>query len=803
MSKKSREREVYDINKLISHIEKNSEEREPAIYNGEKMAIYGANINLKRFIADIKDGLIPVQRRLLMTMYNAKLYNNRVTKSAQVVGDVLKYFHPHGDSSAYGSLVYMGQSWRNNIAFVNTTANFGSAYKPDGYAHYRYTTAGLSEFAYDCYFKDWELSGNHKDDMTVDWIPTYDESNVEPMYLPAKYPVFLLMWGRQMGYGKYTSRIGFNLTEAFNAVIELIDNPDADIQLYPDDPMGCTLINKKDLRHIMDKPDLKARMRSTYEVSHYNGHDIIEITNTPFEVSPETVQAAIQKLAEKGELPEISDIDGCSTDFGEGFRISIEVKKGYDPDAVMTKLYKKTQLEETYTMKYAFVNGLESVEYTLRIAILDWLRYRRQTIKRMNKIKRVNILRRIHFLIPLIKVIESGEIDEFIRIVRKCKVDEIVPKLMKKFDLTDYQAEKISGVRISDLSLDKLKEYKTELAEISRKEEELAELTKSKKKINKIIIKELQEGIEKYGKPRKSKITQLIDSIQIPDTDHFLIFTNRYVKKLPYDERGYRIGRVDSNEKVLNVLTVNNRDRIAIFTRDGKCLPIDVNDIGNSGLQSVGISYTQLGAKDNSYAGVLKMDDLLLGSNIVSVTEKGLISKTPYDEIVDKKKVFAFMKLSKDDYMSGVYTCNKKDDLLVYTKLGNCGLFSTSDFETTSINTKGVQSVKLNDNDKVFGVISYNKAVELITLTDRGYVKRISITNLPTTKRAGKTIELNSTNGNLISVKAITKKTEGVYISTTAGVFVIDPLNIKAKSRLGKNERVVELKSSDYAFDLS
>ena len=162
------------------------------------MAIYGANINLKRFIPEIKDGLIPVQRRILMTMYLAKLYPGKVSKSAQVVGDVLKYYHPHGDTSAYGSMVYMGQSWRNNMIFVNTTTNFGSAYKPDGYAHYRYTNAGLSEFAYDCYFKDWKLK-NPKEDMTVDWVPTYDETNLEPMYLPAKYPVFMLNWGRAMG----------------------------------------------------------------------------------------------------------------------------------------------------------------------------------------------------------------------------------------------------------------------------------------------------------------------------------------------------------------------------------------------------------------------------------------------------------------------------------------------------------------------------------------------------------------------------------------------------------------------------
>ena len=137
MSKKSRERETYDIDELVSHIEKNTVESEPAYYNGEKMAIYGANINLKRFIPEIKDGLTPVQRRILMVVFLAKLYAGKVTKSAQIVGDVLKLYHPHGDSSAYGSMVYMGQQWRNNITYINTTANFGSAYKPDGYAHYR------------------------------------------------------------------------------------------------------------------------------------------------------------------------------------------------------------------------------------------------------------------------------------------------------------------------------------------------------------------------------------------------------------------------------------------------------------------------------------------------------------------------------------------------------------------------------------------------------------------------------------------------------------------------------------------
>ena len=607
-----------------------------------------------------------------------------------------------------------------------------------------------------------------------------------------------------MGLGRYTSTIGFNLIEAFEAVIQLIDDPNADIILYPEDPQGCTLINKKDMRGILDKTDIKVRMRANYNISHYNGKDVIEITSVPYEVQPTTIKEAIQKLAEKGELPEISDIDGCSENLGQTFRISIEVKKGYDPHAVMTKLYKKTQLEQTFSMQYAFVNGLESVDYTLRIAILEWLRFRRQTIKRMYKIKRVHNLKRMHFLEPLIKVLESGEIEKFVQIIRHNNTDTAVMKIMKEFDLTDYQAEKIVDVKLSSLSIDKLKEYKTELADLIEEDKYLAEMVHSKKKINKLIIKQLREGIEKYGTPRKTKITQLIDSVQIPDTNHFLIFTNKYIKKLPYDDRGYRIGRLDNGEKVLKVLAVNNRDTVAIFTQDGKCLPICVNDIGNSSTQAIGISYTTIGAKDNSFANAFIMHDSLLGSYIVSVSEQGLISKTLYDEIKDKNKVFAFMKLGKNDKLRDVcISTSKKDDLIVFTQYGNCAMFPFDDFETTSLNTKGVQSAKISENEKIIGVRTIpNKETHLLTLTDRGYMKKIDLNTLPATKRNGKCIEINSTNGTLVDIKPISDKIENVYICATPGAFEIDPAHINTKTRISKNVRVVELKSTDYAFEL-
>ena len=801
-SNKSRQREVYDIGKLTSFIDKNTIDMDPVEYNAEKMAVYAINVNIKRYISEIKDGLKPVQRRLLLSMYENKLYNGKRSKSSQIMGDVVKKYHPHSPDSVYGVMVNLGQTWRNNVSLVETKTNFGSAYDPDGYAADRYTDAGLNEFAYDCFFKDWKFT-SPKDDMTVDWVDNYDGSYLEPMYLPAKYPLFLLQWNRSMGLGRYTSTIGFNLSEAFEAVIQLIEDPNADIMLYPEDPNGCTLINKKDLKGILDKTDIKVRLRARYDVSHYNGKDVIEIVAVPYEVQPVTIKEAIQKLAEKGELPEISDIDGCSENFGKTFRISIEVKKGYDPHAIMTKLYKKTQLEQTFVMKYAFVNGLESVDYTLRIAILEWLRFRRQTIKRMYKIRRVNNLKRMHFLEPLIKVLESGEIDKFVYIIRHNNSDTAVKKIMKEFDLTDYQAEKIVDVKLSQLSMDRLKEYKTELADLIEEDKYLAEMVQSKKKINKLIIKQLKEGIEKYGTPRKTKITQLIDNVQIPDTFHYLIFTNKYVKKLPYDDRGYRIGRLDNGEKVLKVMAVSNRDTIGIFTQDGKCLPICVNDIGNSSTQAIGISYTTIGAKDNSFVNAIVMNEDMLDKYIVSVSEAGLISKTSYDEIKEKKKVFAFMKLSKNDRLRDITIADEKDQLLVFTQYGNCGMFPFNDFETTSLNTKGVQAVKISDGEKVIGVRSLPKnTTHILTLTDRGYMKKLDLNLLPSTKRNGKCIEINSGNGTMIDIKPISNNTSNVFICATPGAFEVDPSNINTKTRISKSIRVVELNSSDYAFSL-
>lgn len=799
-----KKKEVYEVSYLIENIDKNSTDADPLIYNTEKMAVFGANIILRRHINEIKDGLKPINRRILLTMYENRLYNGKFSKSTQITGDVTNKYHPHSPDAAYEALVFMGQPWRNNMTLVYSTSNFGSAYNPNGYAADRYTEASLSDFAYDCYFKDWELPQRHSDDMSVDWIPTYDDRDVEPMYLPSRYPLFLLQWHSAIAIGRYTCTPGFNLREAFDLVIKLIEDKNAKATIYPEDPKGCTIINKYDLSNMLDETNIKVKIRSTYTIENENGHDRITISNIPFETTPTTVHDAIRELSLTGELPELLNLGINSEEMGDTFDLMLDVKKGYDPNALMMKLFRKTQLSKTFSIKYGFVNGLQSVDYTLRIGILEWIRCRRDTIKRMHKIRLINIIKRLMFLNPMIKVLKSGEIDEFIRIVRTNKKDDAIKKIMDKFSLTDYQAEKIVGVRIDSLSTDEYDKLKDEREKLIIEQSRLEEIVKSSKAIEQIIIDQLTDGIKKYGKPRRTKVTQLIDSVHIADTIHYLIFTKKYIKKIPYDDKGYKIGKVDSDDKVVKIMVVNNRDKIAIFTKDGKCLPIDVNDISNTGTQSSGISYTQLGAKDNRFANAIIMNIDNANKHIISVTEKGYISKRLYEDIADKMKLFAFMKIDPEDSMSNITITNESDDLIVFTDKGNASMFTSSGFEATSLNTKGVIAAKLEDKEIVIGVSSFSTGTkELFVLTDRAYAKKFPISSLPVTKRNGKCIDVNSGNGTVIEIKAIPNIDNTLlYIGTTIGSFAVDPADMKAKARIGKNERMVELSQNEYAFGL-
>lgn len=805
-SKKNRQREVYDIDEIKTHIIEHTTSIEPYEFTERNMGIFGVNVNLKRYIQEMCDGLIPVYRRLIVTMYLAKLYNGKFSKSTQIIGECIKKLHPHSGDSVYSAQVDLGQEFRNNIALITSETNYGSAYDPDSYAADRYTNASLSDFTVDCYFSDWALTSLTDADMTVDWISNYDDSCLEPMYLPAKYPLALLNWRKAMGLGRYTSIVGFNLEEAFRLVITLMDDPDAKVVIYPDDPNGCTLINKYDCKNILDDTGVKIRMRGNYNISHYNGRDIIEITSVPYEVKPYMVKEAIQRLAKAGELPEISDIDGCSDNLGATFRISIEVRKGYDPEAIMNKLYKKTQLEQTYVMQYAFVNGVESVDYTLRIYILEWIRYRRNMVRKIYKIRRTKNLKRIHFLEPLIKVLESGKINQFIDIIRETESRKLIKTLMRTFNLTDYQAERISDVKLSALSADKLKDYKSELKKLKSEDIELSRVISSNKEIDKIIKAQLEDGIKKYGKPRKSKVIQLIDSAgSVPNTYHFLVFTRKYLKKLPYDDRGYRIGRLDNGEKVKDVKVLNNRDTVLIFTKDGRCLPILVNDIGNSATNTLGVMYNNIGCKDTGYvASIAVKEDSLYGSTLVSITNTGIITKTKYDELKDKNKSFAFMKVKDCELVDVKTSFNKDDKVLIYTSRGNAVIFELNEFETTAVNTKGINAIKLKEDEKVIGMtIITSKHKHLVVLTDRGYVKKILLNSLPTTKRCGKNIEINSSNGmicDIIPVKDYEDK--AFYIYTTAGTVFIDINNIESKTRLAKGVKYFDMKSGDYAFGI-
>jgi DNA gyrase subunit A len=776
-------------------------------FSVESRAIYGSNVNLKRHILDISDSLKPIHRRLLMTLYDLKALPNKemdkMSKCAAINGKLLEMYHPHGDDAAHEALVNMGQRFRNNVVYVSYDGNFGSAKDPKGYASKRYPDACMSPFAYDCFFSDWNPK-NVFDDMTVDYVSTFTGKYLEPVSLPSKYPVFLINWHSSMGFGRSTCSVGFTPNHAFDAVIKLVDDPSAKFEMYPDDPQGCTLVNKAEAKGFLDRENVKFKFRAPYEVVMKKNKPYIEITATPFQVSPTTINSAIAKLHKDGHLPEIAAVSLSSEELGESFVLELELKKGYDPQAIMTKLYRKTQLAQTFSTRYAFVWDGENVDYTPRIAILEWIKIRRNQLRRMHKIQLINMSKRKHVLTAIIDMIKKNQVDEVVAIIRKSKAVDAPAKLKKRFGWTDFQSAKIAAMRLTALSEDNYQSCKDEFAELEEESMRISKIVKSNKALDDLIKDQQREGILKYGYARKSELTNLIDGIDVADTDHLLVFTNKYVKKLPLNLGGYKIGRLDDGDKVKKIMIVNNRDRLAVTDNGGKILLVDVNDIGNSTPQSVGISLHNLGL-DGIFSDSFIMSDTFVGT-VSSISKDGMITNTMYDDILqlkNKKGSYSLMKLNKDDEtVKTVLSSADTDEVLVYSKNGKGLLFNITDIGNTSRNTKGVIAMKIDDGDNLTGAAVITKTdKKMVIATDRGYMKQINIKKMPVMARNSAGIELNSGNGTITSIVPFASA-EVLYGYTNNGVFEFDPEDIKAVDRVGRNERILELDSMTYLIDV-
>jgi len=789
----------------------NIEQMNIADFDEQGMALHGVNRNLQRNIALFFDNLKVVHRRILMAMASmgVKPEKNHV-KSAGVIGRTIEKYHPHGDAAAYEALVFMGQPWRNIMPLVDVKGIYGNAEGPDEYAAMRYVECRLSKFAWDCFFN---IDGKHDWDLKtelVDMRTTFNGEDREPIYFPAKYPLFLMNWGSGMGYGLATSSPGFLPQEAMQAVIDLIRNPNAKIVLYPEDPMGCTIIGKKVFHkfvdHVFKDEDddantLKFRVRADYEV--VNG--MIRILNTPYEVNPSTVVKKIVSLKNDKKLDGIVDME---VELGVGknpylkakddsMNIVIEYAKGVDPHILMDRLYKLTDLEKGFSLNCVYVDMNKNVKFNLRDSILGWIKTRKKVMKRMYRVELTEKSRRNYVLDVLIDLFEKNQLDTVINLFKKHKRAEIAEILIKKYDISDYQAKRVSEMQLAHLSPDthegNLKEYKENKARIKELEDIL-----QNNKIEDVIIRQMEEGIERYSRKRQSRV---IEATNVDKEEQFFdieVIHSGNVRKI---KTGVSV-ELNNDESSLIDKYINAADtnKLFLFTNTGLVFNDLISNIRVSKDSSLGsiISKRYDGTKYNTIGSVVGKEST--PNNIICVTKFGLVKNSKFSDYFISSQGSFGIKLAKNDELVSVLEFTpadiKNSKILIYTKSGKCGMFSVDDLTVTSRFTMGNIGIKLEDGDQVIGAELVKQSDEvMVTISQSGHIKKFSIENtFSNMKRGSFGVSVVSSGEDLYKIATVGPKISKLLLVSLQGTEEVILAELPSKTRLSSGDKILKAK---------
>lgn len=795
--------------KTVSEALENIERIDIGDFDEQNMALHGVNRNLQRNIALFYDNLKVVHRRVLFAMATMGLFAHKdggVSKTAGVIGRTIEKFHPHSDAAAYETLIYMGQPWRNLMTLTKIKGNYGNAEAPGTYGQMRYTDCSLSEFAYDCFFSEWDLKPG-----PVDMRMTFSGKDMEPLYMPAKYPLFLMMWGSGMGYGLATDSPGFLPQEAFQLIIDLIKDPKAKILLYPEDPLGCTIIGKEAFRKFVDydferdtnDDGLRYRVRANYETEIISGKNIIRIVNTPFEVNPNTVIERIKKLKAENKIEGLENIEtklrkGHSEIMGnkeDNVDILLIYKKGYDPHIIMEKLYKQTQLESTFSLNCVYVDMNKNVRFNLRDSALAWIKTRKKVLKRSYRMELNTKSKRVYVLDALIKLFDGGHINNVIDIVRLNKRKDVPEILINKFKISDYQARKITDMKISDLSPEAYDDYIKERKKCLDRIDELQEILKRKKNLDKIIINQMKEGIKKYSRERQSEVIEAAseDDNSVSDievTGNGLIRRTEVGQDVTFTDD-------DSIELISRHREVSSNNKVLMFTNNGVLFTEDVSKIRFSQESSIGSPISNKFDSNKQRIVSTIMVKPSSSGNLVFITKNGLVKCSKLSDYFVASQASSAIKLGKGDELVAVFEITakelKSDRVFLYTKQGSCSLFPAADISVTARATIGSMGIKVDDDDEVIGGgVAKASDDHMITISDSGHVKKFHI---DTTFGSGKSKATNgvsvSSDGKLHMLIAVSNKITSITFEAMQYTETLELADVPIKTRISSGDKLV------------
>ena len=770
--------------------------------------IFGANKNFYRHIPLLIDGLKPVHRRFLYALYLAKAYKGKVIKLSTAGGNTMGDFHPHGDTSITDAAVGMAQSFANNIPFVTNNGNFGSV-KGDRAAAPRYLEIGISEFGYYCFFKDFEES-------SVDMRETYTGQGLEPEFLPSRYPVALLNGAfSSIGYGLASNIPPYNFTELCNTTIALIKNPKTKIDINPDLPTGADIVDNGELDNIRNG-DGKLKMRATYEIDYINNE--ITVTTVPLQV---TTNGIVQSLVEDirkgkydvktrdGKISLIRDIkDNTKKDV---VKLQIVLHPKANPDEVMNMiLSSKAGLQETNSALITMIDEYRDTNLSVRDFLLEWISYRRDIIRSSYNGLLIKYQEDNHMNDIKLYVFNKNNAERTVTMAKQsANRAEFIDALVNAYGITTLQARTIAGMPASAYTKAAYAEYIETRDMLENKIKETEDILDSDERIDKIIIDQLKEGIEKFGYPRRSRIVPE-DGI-IEDTEHIIaISSDGYIKKLEHG-KSTKIGYVSKNSAVLNmVIKANNQDSIILFDSKGIMHKVPVADVPDMKMKNNGLPLSRyIDIKENvcivkAMVEPSGKDVKDKGYTFLFITKKGNAKRTKVEEFVTSSKQkmsFVCMNVdSEDELVDVIFLEDDRSDVILYTNIGDGIRVPVSEINIYGRATKGSKFLQLRKTEEVAGISIISKEDEyLVYFTALGKAKATKLDLLPTMSRKDPSLALIALEGTdrLVTIMSANKGDSLRVYKKISEYVDINMNDIPVTTRVAKATKIIKNPKGD------
>ncbi|MFA5029858.1 MAG: DNA gyrase subunit A [Patescibacteria group bacterium] len=773
---------------------------------------YAMSVIVSRALPDVRDGLKPVHRRVLYAMWDIGLKANaKFRKSANVVGEVMAKYHPHGDMAIYDTLVRLAQNFSLRYPLVNGQGNFGSM-DGDSAAAMRYTETKLSGIAEEMLF---DIDKN-----TVNFVANYDGAHQEPLVLPAKLPNLLINGTQGIAVGMATNIYPHNLNEVIEATVHLIDNPDCDLDDLlkfikgPDLPTGGILYSLKDIKqaYASGKGGIVCRAKTNIEEMKGGGNQII-VSEVPYQTNKAVLLEKIAELVKDKKIEGIKDLRDESNK--DGVRIVIELKKDSYPKKILNQLFKHTALQTTFHFNMlALVDGIQPRILTLKTILEEYLKHRQEVITRRTRFDLEKTKDRAHILEGL--VLALAKIDQVIDTIKKSKDKEQAKEnLIKKFKLSDRQAVAILEMRLQQLAnLERIK-VETELKEKQKLIKELETILKSPARILSIIKEEIIELKNKYSQPRRTQIVAHgVDSFTmedlVPNEEMIVMVTNDgYIKRLPPDTfkkqgRGGKgvIGLTTKEEDSVEhfFLTSTHAD-VLFFTNRGRVFQLKGYDVPQASRTAKGqalVNFLQL-APNEKVSAILPLTNVENDKFLVMVTSGGTIKKTPIEDFTNvRRSGLIAIKIKNNDNLEWVMPSKGDENIILVTANGQAIRFKEANVRPMGRAASGVRGLKLKTNDKIVGMGIFNqkddKIANLLVIMENGFGKQTKLNAYKVQGRGGsgiKTAKINSKTGKIVSGKIIYSDTNDLIVISNQGQVI--RLSVKDVNVLGRDTQGVRV----------